>query len=216
MIGIVVALQSEIKYFLNKIDIKNENWFYNKKIIEFKNNNSSYVLIISGIGKVNAAISTQYLIDKYKVETIINIGTCGSLNKTNNIGDIFAVDKAIQFDFDLSDLDNVPVGYIQDYDTNFFHTTNCLNFKINTLATLDRFSKNEKDIDRIIKLGATLKDMEGASILQVTTTNNIKSIIVKVVSDVYGKEEMTNQYYKNLEYCSKIISENLIKIINSI
>ena len=215
MIGIVVALKSEIKYFLENITPNKIYNFYNKKVFEFSLNNNNCVLIISGIGKVNSALSTQFLIDKYNVKTIINIGTCGCLDKNANIGDIFSVDRAIQFDFDLTELDNVPIGYIQDYDTNFFKTTNKLNFQAKTLASLDKFSKNEEDINKMINLGVCLKDMEGASILQVTTTNNVESIMLKVVSDIYGKQEMTKQYYKNLDYCSSVISDNLMKIISN-
>ncbi len=53
--------------------------------------NNEIIVIISGIGKINSAITTTYLLSKYKIDFIINFGIAGSKNR--NIGEIFLINK---------------------------------------------------------------------------------------------------------------------------
>ena len=53
--------------------------------------NSEIIVIISGIGKINSAIATTYLLSKYKIDFIINFGIAGSKDK--DIGEIFLINK---------------------------------------------------------------------------------------------------------------------------
>ena len=54
------------------------------------------------VGKVNAARVTQILIDNFKVEGIINVGSAGSCNDELEIGDIVIGKKLVQHDFDIT------------------------------------------------------------------------------------------------------------------
>ena len=59
------------------------------------------MVAISGIGKVNAARTTQILIDNFNIESIINVGVAGGLSNNINIGDIVEVkfgDKILKFE----------------------------------------------------------------------------------------------------------------------
>ncbi len=67
-------------------------WNYSKKCTSRK----------SGVGKVNAARTTQILIDKLNVKSVINVGSAGALNPILNIGDIVIAEKLIQHDFDIT------------------------------------------------------------------------------------------------------------------
>ena len=67
------------------------------------------------------------------------------------------------------------------------------------LASGDRFTNDEKDVENPLALGATIKDMEGAAIAHVCERNGMKCRMLKVVSDVHGKGAMTGQYLQNRE-----------------
>ena len=87
-IGIIGAMEVEVaslKEQMKDIQVtrKASMEFYSG-IIEGKN----VVVVRSGIGKVNAAVCTQILIDDFKAEVVINTGIAGSLNADINIGDI--------------------------------------------------------------------------------------------------------------------------------
>jgi len=53
--------------------------------------NDEIIVIISGIGKINSAIATTYLLNNYDIDFIINFGIAGS--KSFKIGEIFLINK---------------------------------------------------------------------------------------------------------------------------
>ena len=216
MIGIVVAMEKEAKNFIDKMINTRKCCEIGKDVYEGNFNNKKVVLIISGIGKVNSALSTQYLIDNYKPDYVLNFGTTGAIDKNMQVGDVYIVKQAMQYDFDLSEIDDCEVGYMQDYDTKFYTCNNkFLNEKnaIGVLATADRFSNNVKEIEFLIEQGCNLKDMEGGAIFQVCRANNVELLMIKSVSDVYGQGTMTEQYLKNVKIASQKLIEYLEKIV---
>ena len=89
----------EIKKIMKNIE--------NKKIYElnfFKGtiNKQNIVLVEAGVGKVNAARVTQILVDNFKLQGIINVGSAGSCNDELEIGDIVIGKKLVQHDFDIT------------------------------------------------------------------------------------------------------------------
>ena len=86
--GIIAAMQEEmqeIKKIMTEIE---EKKVYELTFFKGKINDKNVVLVESGVGKVNAARTTQILIDKFKVEAIINVGSAGCANNELEIGDI--------------------------------------------------------------------------------------------------------------------------------
>ena len=63
-------------------------------------NDKAVALTQSGIGKVNVAISTALLIEKFKPDLIINTGSAGALDKSLNVGDIVISDMVAYRDAD--------------------------------------------------------------------------------------------------------------------
>ena len=88
LIGIIGAMEEEVaklKEQMNEVSIRT------KAAMEFnrgKLNGKEVVVVRSGIGKVNAGICTQILVDDYQVDAIINTGIAGSLKSQIDIGDI--------------------------------------------------------------------------------------------------------------------------------
>ena len=112
-VGIIVAMQEELDEILNIMDIIKEEEIYNIKFIKGKIAENNIIIVKCGVVKVNAARTTQILIDKFNVKTIINVGTAGALNPKLNIGDIVIANKLIQHDFDITAFDHKK-GYITD------------------------------------------------------------------------------------------------------
>ncbi len=218
MVGIVVALKSETNALINEIEQLQEFKIADKPAYSGKIENKDIVLIISGIGKVSAGLSTQLLIDKYSPEYILNFGTCGGMNNSVKILSYYAVEKCCQFDFDLRELDGVPLGYIQEYDRAFFDThTNGLDFlDKSVLATADRFTNDVNDINSINQIGASLRDMEGGAIAQVCTSNNVPVVMIKGISDVTGSGTAQEQFFKNLKAVGQGFPAVIKKVINSV
>lgn len=218
MIGIVVALEKETKALLEKVDDLKPINLVDKKAYTCKIKNRSAVIIISGIGKVNAALATQFIIDKFSPDFILNFGTCGGMNNSVEILKYYAVEKCCQFDFDLREIDGVPLGYIQDYNSVFFPT--CLdgleNFEKSVLASADRFTNDKKDIDSINDMGCSLRDMEGGAIGQVCLSNNVPLVMIKGITDVTGSKTAQEQFFENLKRVGEGFPDVVIDAIEKV
>lgn len=111
MIGIICALKIEV----DGLKAIMENAEITKKAgLEFtcgKIFDKDIVLLECGVGKVNAAVGTQIMIDLYKPDVIINSGIAGSLTKQLTVGDIVISTDCVEHDFNCTEL-NEPRGQI--------------------------------------------------------------------------------------------------------
>ena len=189
-----------------------------------KINNKEVVLVECGIGKVNAARTTQNLIDKFNIEYIINVGVAGGLNESLEIGDIVIGKKLVQHDFDITAAGH-PKGYIskelgREFKSNSNLINKCesiinndlkdTNVKIGTIATGDVFCNKVSLKEEVVKeFGADCIEMEGAAIAQVCTLCNIPFIVIRSISDKpNGHNEIDFNTYLNM---SVKRYQNLIK-----
>ena len=118
-IGIIGAMEEEVISLQEVMaDIKVQTIasmdFYSGLI-----GDKNVVVVRSGIGKVNAAICSQIMINKFKVEGIINTGIGGSLDANIDIGDIVLSSDALQHDVDVSAFGHEP-GKIPRMETSIF------------------------------------------------------------------------------------------------
>ena len=77
------------------------------------------VVVRSGVGKVNAGICAQILVDLFHVDAIINTGIAGSLKDEINIGDVVLSTDAIQHDMDAVAF-GYDIGVIPQMDNSVF------------------------------------------------------------------------------------------------
>ena len=200
MIGIIVALYSETEKLLGLVNELKPIKLADKPAYSCKICGKDAIIAISGIGKVSAALTTQLIIDKFSPDFILNFGTCGGVSDSVKILNYYAIEKCCQYDFDLTDLEDVPLGYIQEYKTVFFNAcTDGLNLEKSALASADRFTNRQKDDDNIINMGCSLCDMEGGAIAQVCTSNNTPLYIIKGITDVHGSGTAPQQFFENLK-----------------
>ncbi len=60
--------------------------------------NRRVMLFHGGWGKISAAATTQYVIDQFKPDLLINLGTCGGFEGRIERGTIILVEKTIVYD----------------------------------------------------------------------------------------------------------------------
>ena len=87
-IGIIGAMEVEVATLKSNMTVKNTVKKASMEFYEGTIGNTEVVVVRSGIGKVNAGICVQILIDLFGVTHVINTGIAGSLNADINIGDI--------------------------------------------------------------------------------------------------------------------------------
>lgn len=115
---ILSALKTELRPIFKYVsDPKKESYvrdikFYRCKLLR---NNLNLVVASFGMGKVLAALATQYAIDKYSPSRIFLVGACGGFSQKVNKGDILISEKSIQADMDLTSTGK-PLGVYQGPD----------------------------------------------------------------------------------------------------
>ena len=111
--GIIAAMKEEMQEIEKIMTDKEKQKIYELNFIRGKINDAYVVLVEAGVGKVNAARTTQVLIDNFQVDGIINVGSAGSSNDELDIGDIVIGNKIVQHDFDITAFGH-PKGYISN------------------------------------------------------------------------------------------------------
>ena len=225
MIGIIFAMKEELDEFIKLVDnIKTKNLF-DLTFYECSLNNKKLVLVESGIGKVNAARTTQVLIDKMNVECVLNVGVAGSVSEDVNILDIVLGSKLVQHDFDITVFDHekgyIPnVGIYMNSDSKLLELARSVN--INTkvhegvIASGDIFVTSLEMSKKIFtKFNALAVEMEGSSISQVCYLCNIPYLVIRSISDSLNKGNNKLTYEEFLEKSSKMVAKYLEKIISN-
>lgn len=172
-------------------------------------------LYVSGVGKVNAASAVQKAIDD-GAEEVLNCGVAGGLVPDMEVGDVYEISQAVEYDFDLTILNGTRLGTHNERTTPFFDCRTTGRFPARVLATGDRFTNDERDTTDPLGLGATVKDMEGAAIAHVCERNGVPCRMLKCISDVHGRGSMTGQYKDNLAKALQCLSRALASWCGSV
>lgn len=196
-IGIIGAMDEELEILLKEMKVERAEVKANMNFKSGKLYNKDVVVVRSGIGKVNAGICTQILVDDFNVDRVINVGIAGGIGKDVYPGDIVVADSLVQHDMDTSAFGD-EIGQIPRLDTYDFKCDKELVDKAllacekikdiksfsGRIVTGDQFICNT---DKIIwlneKFDAIACEMEGGSIAQVCYLNNIPFVVIRSISD---------------------------------
>ena len=219
-IGIIFAMEEELNAFKELVNIENEYEIFDLKFYEANINDIECILVESGVGKVNAARTTQILIDNMNVEYIFNVGVAGGISSSLNVGDIVIGEKLVQHDFDITAFNHekgyIPnVGTFIDSDEYLIKLAEtCLNgAKKGVIASGDIFCTESWMSEKIYKkFQALCVEMEGASIAQVCFLSHIPFLVIRSISDVPNNNNVIT-YEEFLEKSSKTIANGMIDII---
>lgn len=144
------------------------------------------VMFCGGWGKVSAAASTQYVINKWHPRLLINIGTCGGIDGRISVGETILADETIIYDI-FERMGN-PLQAIQDYTTHI--DLSYLSEPFPQKVRLGRLVSADQDLDpanvrRIVEeYEAAAADWESGAIAWTAHRNSTRVIILRCVSDL--------------------------------
>lgn len=226
-IGIIFATREELeetkKLFKDEAIVHS---IYELKIYECSNQNITCFLVESGMGKVNAARSTQILIDSMKVDYVLNVGVAGSVSRNINKCDIVVADKLVQHDFDLR-----PLGYEKGEIHNVGKYVDCdkklveiakkikvdTKVEVGVIASGDIFITDEKMGAKINKnFGALCVEMEGAAVAQVCHLCKMPFLVIRSISDSPYEKNNNITFEEFLKISSDMVSRFIAQFIENI
>ena len=214
IIGAVIAMQSEADILLEQMEINRSLTVSGKKIYVGRAFEKDVALCVCGVGKVNAALGTQLLVSKFDAKKILNFGVAGSLNQETELCGVYQISAAVQFDFDLVQLNSTKIGTLNEYEENYLQLNRfTAPFPCKKLGTADRFNDSIADYQLLTKeLNADIRDMEGAAIVQAAYAAELPVYSVKAISDVAGSGSTTEQFLINKDKALQNLKTALPKI----
>lgn len=202
----VIAMNNEAECVVSNLENAVESTLFGRRIVRGTLNGEDAFVVVSGVGKSNAAAATQLAIQETGTKRILNLGVSGGLDPAMKVGEIYEVADAVQYDFDLVQINGTEMGTLNERDTPFIPCKAEGRFEAKTLGTGDRFNDSADDSALLKKLGASLRDMEGAAIAHVCETAGVEFVSYKCISDVEGSGSMPEQYMENLKKCLEILT----------
>jgi adenosylhomocysteine nucleosidase len=226
VIGIIGAMDLEIELLRNNMNlIMKENIaginYYLGKIEE-----KDVILTCCGIGKVNAAACTQILIDRFKIDYIINTGIAGGLHKDVEVCDLIISNDVTYHDVRKQQMKNhFPFKECFEGDKRLIECAVKVcelsknedwNYHIGRIVTGECFvSDNILKKSIIEEYSPHCVEMEGAAIGHVAHINNIPFVVIRSISDNADSEAtMSYEAFEKIsaEHSSAIVL-NMIKMI---
>jgi adenosylhomocysteine nucleosidase len=201
-IAIIGAMEEEVTLLRENIDGKRQETVAGCEFTFGKMHGTEVILLRSGIGKVNAAMSTTILLEKYKPDYIINTGSAGGFNPDLNVGDAVISSEVRHHDVDVTafgyeygQVPQLPAAFTADEKLVAVAESAAKDLKEiqivkGAIATGDSFMNDPVRVDFIRSKFENLQavEMEAAAIAQVAHQFNVPFVIIRSLSDIAGKE----------------------------
>ncbi|HZG54937.1 5'-methylthioadenosine/adenosylhomocysteine nucleosidase [Paenibacillus sp.] len=196
-LGVIGAMDEEVERFLLRMEDAVETVKAGIRFREGEWNGKRVIVCKCGVGKVNAAVCTQLLIDTFGVEAVIFTGVAGAVHPELNIGDIVVSTDCLQHDMDVTPL-GFAKGVIPYAEESTFQAEPSLVeaalaageslypglTRAGRILSGDQFVASRESVASLHRdhQGACV-EMEGAAVAQVCRMNGTPFVVLRSMSD---------------------------------
>ncbi|OUR66045.1 5'-methylthioadenosine/S-adenosylhomocysteine nucleosidase [Marinomonas sp. 42_23_T18] len=229
LVAIIGAMEEEvalIKGWMTEIETQSIAGceFYQGKL-----DGADVVLLQSGIGKVNAAVSTTLLLSKFAPSKVINIGSAGGYAQDLNVGDLVISDQVCHHDVDVTvfgyamgQVPGMPATYAAD-DALVAEAKAAVvrlgkvTAQVGLIGTGDSFMQDPVRVEKVrADFPALLAvEMEAAAVAQVCVKFETPFVVVRALSDIAGKES-SQSFEEFLVVAAKNSSDMVREMLKSL
>lgn len=227
-IGIIGAMDEEVALVLENMTEKQEQTIANTLFVQGKLKGRDVVLLKSGIGKVNAAMATTIMHERYSPTYVINTGSAGGFLEESEVGDIVISSQVVHHDVDVTAFDyaygqvpGMPPMFVAD-EQLIAKATDALKSlairsSIGVIATGDSFMDDPARVNFVREKFPTMiaAEMEAAAVAQVCEQYGVPFVVIRALSDIAGKES-TISFDSFLTTASKNATELILAMIETI
>lgn len=228
-VGIIGAMDSEVTRLKSTLQNAKEESIGGLTLTTGNIGETHVVLAKCGVGKVNAALCAQIMIDRFSADCLINTGAAGGIGADGEltVGDFVIGTDAVQYDFDVTAFGHAKgymcTGIAHDQPT-IYHSDSALvaaiersakkwlpqaKLKYGRIATGDTFVSDSRVKNELWQnFQATAAEMEGAAIAQTATANGTPFVIVRAISDL--ADDSAALSYDEFEKEAAAISANIV------
>lgn len=192
MIGILTAIEIEAAAISARMDRAEAGCCGSLRCRHGYLGGQEVVLALCGIGKVNAAVHTQMLIDQYGVDRLLHAGVAGAIAPSVKPMDLVIGRTLCYHDVpvQLQKL-MVPSQLFYESDTALVEAAHAAagNCHIGTIATGDQFISSEQARQEIhLRTGALCADMESAAVAHAAWLSKVPFVVLRSISDLANGE----------------------------
>ncbi|MDO6448205.1 5'-methylthioadenosine/S-adenosylhomocysteine nucleosidase [Oceanobacillus profundus] len=227
-IGIIGAMDEEVALLLDQMTEKQEQTVANCLFVQGKLQDKSVVLLKSGIGKVNAAMATTIMHERFAPTHVINTGSAGGFASNLEVGDIVISTEVVHHDVDVTSFNysygqvpGLPPMYEADKTLVEKAVAAVKNMDINCeqgiIATGDSFMEDPERVAFVHEKFPTMlaSEMEAAAVAQVCHQYNKPFVIIRALSDIAGKKSSIS-FDQFLETAAKNAAQLIIAVVKSL
>lgn len=201
-IAVIGAMEEEVELLRAAISNPKTTVIANSEYTEGTYEGKDVVLLKSGIGKVNAAMSTTILLHEFKPDVVINTGSAGGYDENLEVGAIVISDEvrhhdvdATIFGYEIGQVPQMPPAFKSD--ANLMQAAELAVQKIGEhqaatglITTGDAFMNDSVRVEVVRKQFPTMKavEMEAAAVAQVCYQFGTPFVVIRALSDIAGKE----------------------------
>lgn len=202
VIGLIGAMDEEVAVIKQWMTDVTETSVAGCEFYSGKLDGRSVVLLKSGIGKVNAAVSTTLLMASFDPSVVINIGSAGGFDAELEVGDVIISDAVVHHDVDVTAF-GYQIGQLPQLPATFkaddalieiakqaVSKVGQVKAKVGLVGTGDVFMCEAERVAKVRQQFPELKavEMEAAAVAQVCHKFAVPFVVVRSLSDVADKE----------------------------
>jgi adenosylhomocysteine nucleosidase len=225
--GIICAMPEELKELLAELQDRHEVALGDKTYYEGQINAQNVVLVESGIGKVEAGITTEHLISEFQADIIINSGSAGGIGQGLHVGDVVVSSETAYHDVDATAFDYV-YGQLPGQPARFPASNKLADELVKAgqqtgltvykglIVSGDQFVASQTAIEQILRQfpDALSSEMEGAAVGQVANDHQVPYVVVRAMSDT-GDENAGISFDEFIIEAGKKSAQMLLALLNN-
>ncbi|AXI09528.1 5'-methylthioadenosine/S-adenosylhomocysteine nucleosidase [Oceanobacillus sp. 143] len=227
-IGIIGAMDEEVALLLDNMTGKQEVSVANCLFVEGKLRGKDVVILKSGIGKVNAAMATTIMHERFTPSHVINTGSAGGFSEKLNVGDIVISTKVVHHDVDVTafkyeygQVPGLPAMY--EADQSLVEKAIAavkdlaINYEEGIIATGDSFMEDPERVAFVREKFPQMiaSEMEAAAVAQVCYQYEKPFVIIRALSDIAGKASSIS-FDEFLDQAAKHAAQLIMAIIEEV
>ncbi|KOO43834.1 5'-methylthioadenosine/S-adenosylhomocysteine nucleosidase [Priestia koreensis] len=201
-VAIIGAMEEEVTILRDKLENLEQTVIGGSEYSTGTIDGVDIVLLKSGIGKVNAALSTAVLLEKFKPDYVVNTGSAGGFHPELNVGDAVISTEVRHHDVDVT-IFNYEYGQVPGMPAAFLPEEKLVRVAEEAakeitdmqivkglIATGDSFMNDPVRVEFVREKFPNLyaAEMEAAAIAQVCHQFETPFVIIRALSDIAGKE----------------------------
>ncbi|GAA0483046.1 5'-methylthioadenosine/S-adenosylhomocysteine nucleosidase [Salinibacillus aidingensis] len=222
-------MDEEIELLKSRMTVEHEEKIAGSLFYKGTLEGHGVVLLKSGIGKVNAAMSATILLERYQPDYVINTGSAGGFAEALDVGDLVISDRIVHHDVDVTAF-NYEYGQVPQMPASFKADETLISLAVNAvsnlqdvesvrglIATGDSFMDKPERVEFVRRQFPEIQasEMEAAAIAQVCYQYGTPFVIIRALSDIAGKESSVS-FDQFLDKAAKNAATLIMSMLNKL